>query len=257
MLYDTHAHLNDEAFAADLEETLCRAKAAGVERINVVGCDWETSRQAVALAQKVDAVYAVVGVHPSDSASYCDALEADLLTWGKGSKVVAIGEIGLDYHYDDTDKEMQSTVFRRQIQLAHQLDLPIVIHSRDAFEDTVRILREERGGYDHKGVFHCFSGSWEQAQVCLKLGYDLGFDGPVTFKNSRKLPQIIREMPLERMLVETDCPYLAPEPLRGKRNEPSYVRHVAAKIAEIRGITMEMVEKITYENGCRLFHGHP
>lgn len=253
MLYDTHAHLNDEAFAQDLEETLARAREAGVTRINVVGCDWETSRQAVALAEQYAEIYAVVGIHPSDSHTYSDAIEADLLSWGKRGKVVAIGEIGLDYHYDDTDEATQDIVFRRQIRLAHRLDLPLVIHSRDAMEETLRVLKEERGEDGHKGVFHCFSGSWEQAQSCLKLGYYLGFDGPLTFKNAKKPVRVVEQMPLDRLLVETDCPYLSPEPRRGRRNEPAHVRYVAGKVAELRGITAEEAERVTFKNGCHLF----
>jgi TatD DNase family protein len=253
MLYDTHAHLNDKAFALDLEETLLRARDADVTRINVAGCDWETSRQAVAMAERYDEIYAVIGVHPSDSRSYNDALEADLLTWGKSDNVVAIGEIGLDYHYDDTDAKTQDIVFRRQIRMAKILSLPLVIHSRDAMEDTLRILEEECGEKPHKGVFHCFSGSWEQAQVCLKLGYYLGFDGPLTFKNAKKPVRVVEQMPLDRLLIETDCPYLSPEPRRGRRNEPAHVRYVAEKVAELRGISVEEVERITFENGCHLF----
>lgn len=253
MLYDTHAHLNDEAFAEDLAAVLSRAKEAGVDRINVVGCDWETSRQAVALAAQYAEIYAVVGVHPSDSSTYDEALEADLLSWGKEEKVVAIGEVGLDYHYDDTDRETQHKVFRRQIRLAQSLDLPLVIHSRDAFEDTLGILTEELGENDHKGVFHCFSGSWEQAQSCLKRGYYLGFDGPLTFKNAKKPVRVVEQMPLDRLLIETDCPYLSPEPRRGQRNEPAHLRYVAAKVADLREISVEEAERVTYENGCRLF----
>lgn len=253
MLYDTHAHLNDEAFAGDLAATLLRAREAGVSRINVVGCDWETSRQAVALAEQYDEIYGVVGIHPSDSKTYSDELEADILSWGQREKVVAIGEIGLDYHYDDTDREIQDIVFRRQIRLAKKLDLPLVIHSRDAFEDTLGLLREEIGESGHKGVFHCFSGSWEQARVCLELGYYLGFDGPLTFKNAKKPARVVEQMPLNRLLIETDCPYLSPEPRRGRRNEPAHVRFVAEKVAELRNISIEEAERVTFENGRRLF----
>lgn len=253
MLYDTHAHLNDEAFAGDLAAVLSRGKEAGVGLINVVGCDWETSRQAVALAEQYAEIYAVVGVHPSDSGTYSPAMEADLLSLAKKEKVVAIGEIGLDYHYDNTDRDTQHKVFRRQIRLAQRLDLPLVIHSRDAFDDTLGILKEELGESGHNGVFHCFSGSWEQAQACLKYGYYLGFDGPLTFKNAKKPVRVVEQMPLDRLLIETDCPYLSPEPRRGRRNEPAHVRYVAAKAAELRGISVEEVERVSCENGRRLF----
>ena len=253
-LYDTHAHLNDDAFAEDAAAAFERAFAAGVERINIVGCDEKTSAEAVAFSRQYENVYAVVGVHPSDSEPYDDALEEKLRHWAATEKVVAIGEIGLDYHYeDDVPPEHQQKIFRRQLRLSLELGLPIVIHSRDAMEDTVRILREEQPPEGFRGVFHCFSGSWEQAKICLELGFCLGFDGPVTFKNAKKAVRVVTEMPLERLLIETDCPYMAPEPLRGRRNEPAYVAHIAAKIAELRGLTAEEVAKITYENGCTLF----
>lgn len=254
MLYDTHAHLNDEAFAEDAEAALVRALDAGVTKINIVGCDPQMSAKAVEMAEKYDAVYAVVGIHPSDADKYDEAVEEQLRQWAALEKVVAIGEIGLDYHFeDDVDHDIQREVFRRQLCLASELNMPVVIHSRDAMDDTVRIIREEQPEGGFRGVFHCFSGSWEQAKVCLKLGFYIGFDGPLTFKNSRKLPKVASEMPLERLLIETDCPYMAPEPVRGRRNEPAYVKHIAAKVAQLRGISPEDAGRISYENGCRLF----
>ena len=254
MLYDTHAHLNDEAFAEDAEAALHRALDAGVTKINIVGCDPEMSAMAVEMAEKYEAVYAVVGIHPSDADKYDEAMEEQLRRWSAQEKVVAIGEIGLDYHFeDDIDHDIQRDVFRRQLRLARELQMPVVIHSRDAMEDTVRIIREEQPEGGFRGVFHCFSGSWEQAKVCLDLGFYIGFDGPLTFKNSKKLPKVASEMPLDRLLIETDCPYMAPEPVRGRRNEPANVKHIAAKVAELRGISVEEAERVTYENGCRLF----
>lgn len=254
MLYDTHAHLNDEAFLEDAEEALQRALDAGVTRINVVGCDPEMSAKAVELAEKHEAIYAAVGIHPSDADKYDDAFEEQLRRWAALDKVVAIGEIGLDYHYeDDIAHDIQQDVFRRQLRLAKELMLPVVIHSRDAMEDTVRILREEQPEDGFRGVFHCFSGSWEQAQVVLDMGFYIGFDGPLTFKNSKKLPRVAMEMPADRILIETDCPYMAPEPKRGRRNEPALVGYVSAKVAELRGISEEEAAQLTYENGCRLF----
>lgn len=254
MLYDTHAHLNDEAFAEDAEAALVRALDAGVTKINIVGCDPQMSAKAVEMAEKYDAVYAVVGIHPSDADKYDEAVEEQLRQWAVLEKVVAIGEIGLDYHFeDDVDHDIQREVFRRQLCLASELNMPVVIHSRDAMDDTVRIIREEQPEGGFQGVFHCFSGSWEQAKVCLELGFYIGFDGPLTFKNSRKLPKVASEMPLERLLIETDCPYMAPEPVRGRRNEPAYVKHIAAKVAQLRGISPEDAGRISYENGCRLF----
>ena len=209
---------------------------------------------AVEMAEKYEAVYAVVGIHPSDADKYDGAMEEQLRRWSAQEKVVAIGEIGLDYHFeDDIDHDIQRDVFRRQLRLARELQMPVVIHSRDAMEDTVRIIREEQPEGGFRGVFHCFSGSWEQAKVCLDLGFYIGFDGPLTFKNSKKLPKVASEMPLDRLLIETDCPYMAPEPVRGRRNEPANVKHIAAKVAELRGISVEEAERVTYENGCRLF----
>ena len=254
MLYDTHAHLNDEAFAEDAESALHRALDAGVTKINIVGCDPRMSAMAVEMAEKYEAVYAVVGIHPSDADKYDGAMEEQLRRWSAQEKVVAIGEIGLDYHFeDDIDHDIQRDVFRRQLRLARELQMPVVIHSRDAMEDTVRIIREEQPEGGFRGVFHCFSGSWEQAKVCLDLGFYIGFDGPLTFKNSKKLPKVASEMPLDRLLIETDCPYMAPEPVLGRRNEPVHVKHIAAKVAELRGISVEEAERVTYENGCRLF----
>ena len=254
MLYDTHAHLNDEAFAEDAESALHRALDAGVTKINIVGCDPRMSAMAVEMAEKYEAVYAVVGIHPSDADKYGEAMEEQLRRWSAQEKVVAIGEIGLDYHFeDDIDHDIQRDVFRRQLRLARELQMPVVIHSRDAMEDTVRIIREEQPEGGFRGVFHCFSGSWEQAKVCLDLGFYIGFDGPLTFKNSKKLPKVASEMPLDRLLIETDCPYMALEPVRGRRNEPANVKHIAAKVAELRGISVEEAERVTYENGCRLF----
>ena len=254
LLYDTHAHLNDEAFAEDAAEALQRALDAGVNKINVVGCDPQMSALAVALAEEHDSIYAAVGIHPSDADKYDDAFEEQLREWAKREKVVAIGEIGLDYHYDDDiPHDIQQDVFRRQLILAKELDLPVVIHSRDAFDDTLRILKEVQPEGNYCGVFHCFSGSWEQAQLCLELGFYIGFDGPLTFKNAKKAVRVATEMPLDRILIETDCPYMAPEPKRGRRNEPALVGYIAAKLGEIRGISAEEAARITYENGCRLF----
>lgn len=253
MLYDTHCHINDKAFSQDMAEVIARAKEMGVKEMNVVGCDWESSLAAVEIAQKEQGIYAVVGVHPSDSHTYCDELEEALYNWAKEEKVVAIGEIGLDYHYPDTDKEVQAIVFRRQLKVAHEVGLPIVIHTRDAMSDTFKILKEERQPGDYQGVFHCYSGSYEDALIALKMGFYLGVDGPLTYPNSRKLPEIVKKIPLERLLIETDCPYLTPQQYRGKRNEPSYVMFVAEKIAQLRDITYEEVAKATTDNAHRLF----
>ncbi|MDO4542222.1 MAG: TatD family hydrolase [Bacillota bacterium] len=254
MFYDTHCHLNDKAYRDDMAEVIVAAHESGVAEMNVVGCDWDTSSQAVEIAKKEEGIYAVVGVHPSDSGTYCDELEAALYAWAEEEKVVAIGEIGLDYHYDDTDKTVQEIVFRRQLKVAHDVGLPIVIHSRDAMADTLRILKEERQISDYRGVFHCYSGSYEDALKAIKMGFYIGVDGPLTYPNSRKLPEIVKKLPLERILIETDCPYLTPQQFRGKRNQPAYVRFVAEKIAELRQISVEEVAAATTENAHRLFH---
>ncbi len=253
-LYDTHAHLNDDAFKDDQREAVARAEEAGVCLMNIVGCDPESSAEAVAMAHRYELIRAVVGIHPSDSDRYDDAFETRLKKWAEDEKVVAIGEIGLDYHYeDDVPHDIQRDVFRRQLRLAEEVDLPVVIHCRDALGDTLAILREERERAPLCGVFHCFSGSYEQAIDCLELGFYLGFDGPLTFKNAKKPVRAAAQIPIDRILIETDCPYMAPEPVRGRRNEPAYVRHIAAKLAEIRGISAEEAAEITYANGCRLF----
>ncbi len=254
MFYDTHCHINDDAFAKDMDEVIKISRENGVNEMNVVGCDWESSLAAVEIARREKGIFAVVGVHPSDSHTYCDELEEALYNWAKEEKVVAIGEIGLDYHYDNTDKEVQAIVFRRQLKVAHDLAMPIVIHSRDAMADTFKILKEERRQGDYHGVFHCYSGSYEDALKAVKMGFYIGIDGPLTYPNSRKLPEIVKKLPLERLLIETDCPYLTPQQFRGKRNQPAYVRFVAEKLAEIRGITLEEAAKATRDNALRLFH---
>ncbi len=254
MLFDTHCHLNDEAFISDMEDVIAHAHEHGVTRMNVVGCDWESSMKAVEIAEDHEGIYAIVGVHPGDADTYCDELEEDLRKWADHEKVIAIGEIGLDYHYEDNpSKEVQEIVFRRQIRLAREVGLPIVIHSRDAMEDTMRVLKEERREGDYRGIFHCFSGSYEQSLVCLKMGFHISVGGPLTYPNSRKLPRIVEKLPLDRLLVETDCPYLSPQPRRGKRNEPANVRFVAEKIAELRDTTSEEIAAKTTANAMRLF----
>ncbi len=252
MLFDSHAHLNDPQFSDDLTEVLVRAKENGVRKIAVVGFDWESSKKAVELAGANQELYAVVGVHPHDAEGFCSETEESLRSWAKDEKVVAIGEIGLDYYRDLSPRDIQQIVFRRQLALAYELDLPISIHSRDAMEDLIQILKEEKKG-EYRGILHCYSGSYEQAQILLRLGFHISFAGPLTFPNARKLPEIAAKIPLDRILIETDCPYLSPQPRRGKRNEPANVRFVAEKIAEIRGITPEEVAAATYDNACHVF----
>ncbi|WP_134702852.1 TatD family hydrolase [Ammoniphilus sp. YIM 78166] len=252
MLFDTHAHLNAEQFNEDQEEVIRRAKENGVTRIVNIGFNRETIPTSVALAEKYDFIYTAVGWHPQDAK---DMLEEDydwLRELSKHEKVVAIGEIGLDYYWDTSPRDIQQVVFRRQIQLAKELKLPIVIHNRDAHQDVVDILREENAA-EVGGIMHCFSGSLEMAKQCLDMNFYISFGGPVTFKNAKKPKEIAQEIPLDRLLIETDCPYLTPEPYRGKRNETGYVRYVAEAIAQLRGMSTEELAYHTMENAKRLF----
>lgn len=253
MLFDSHSHINDKAFAKDLPEVLQRAAEADVTKIAVVGADWESSISAVEFAKTYPQCYAIVGIHPHDADTYCDEMEEAFVRWGKEEgKVVAIGEIGLDYYRDLSPRDVQQIVFRRQIRIALDLGLPFSIHTRDAMEDTMRVLKEEQKG-EYRGIFHCFSGSWEQAKLALKLGFHISLAGPVTFPNAPKFAKVAEQVPLERLLIETDCPYLSPQPRRGKRNEPANVRFVAEKIAALRKLDVEEVEAATYQNTCKLF----
>lgn len=252
MLFDTHAHLNVEAFDEDREEVIQRARAQGVSRIVNIGFNRETIPSSMALAEKYDFIYSAVGWHPQDA---IDMKEGDL-EWIESlcahPKVVAIGEIGLDYYWDTSPKDVQQRVFREQIRLARRLKLPIIIHNRDAHQDVVTILKEEKAA-EVGGIMHCFSGSWEIAKACLDMNFYISFGGPVTFKNARQPKEVLAKVPLDRLLIETDCPYLTPHPYRGKRNESSYVRYVAEVAAEIKGMTCEELSKITSENAVSLF----
>ncbi len=252
MLFDTHVHLNDDQFNDDLEEVIERARRNGVGRVVVGGVDEKTIKRAIELIDMYDFMYAAIGWHPVDAIDLTD----DHLDWIQEltahPKVVAIGEIGLDYHWDKSPKDVQQAVFRRQIQLAKKLDLPIIIHNREATEDVVKILEEE-GAEEVGGIMHCFSGSPETAKRCLDMNFYISLGGPVTFKNAVKPKEVAKEVPLDRLLIETDCPYLAPHPFRGKRNEPSYVKLVAEQIAALKEISLDEVAKATTENANRLF----
>lgn len=252
MLFDTHAHLNAEQFDTDLEEVIARAKAEEVERIVVVGFDKPTITRAMELIEEYDFIYAAIGWHPVDA---IDMTEEDL-SWIKElsfhEKVVAIGEMGLDYHWDKSPKDVQKEVFRKQIALAKEVNLPIIIHNRDATEDVVTILKEE-GAEEVGGIMHCFTGSAEVARQCMDMNFYISFGGPVTFKNAKKPKEVAKEIPNDRLLIETDCPFLTPHPFRGKRNEPSYVKYVAEQLAELKGLTYEEIASITTENAKRLF----
>ena len=251
MLFDTHAHYDDQRFDSDRDALLRSLPEKNVGLVVNPGCDLSTSRTAVDLAQKYDFIYAAVGIHPENCADFVPEQMESLRQLAKEPKVVAIGEIGLDYYWpENPPRELQQDVLRRQLQLAEELSLPVIIHDRDAHADTLSIVREFPGV---KGVFHCFAGSVEMAQELLKMGWMLSFNGAATFKNAKKAPEVIAAVPLERLMIETDAPYLTPVPHRGERNDSSYVRFVAEKIARIKGLSPEEVERVTLENGRRFF----
>jgi len=252
MLFDSHAHIDDEKFDADREQVIQRALENGVTGIINVGATMASSARSVALAAQYANIYAAVGIHPHDAQ---EALETDyeqLAAWSKQDKVLAIGEIGLDYYYELSPRDVQRAVFVRQIDVARQMNMPFIIHDRDAHGDILDIVKSEAKGLS--GVFHCFSGSLEMAKEVIKLGFYISIAGPVTFKNAAKLPEIVAGIPLERLLVETDCPYLTPHPHRGKRNEPAYVRIVAEQVASLRGLELSALAEITSANVQRLFN---
>ena len=251
MLFDTHAHYDDEAFDEDRKALLDSMTEKGVGLIVNPGCTVETSRQAVAMAEQYDYIYAAVGIHPENCGDFTDDDIGILRTLAQHDKAVAIGEIGLDYYWEENPpREWQQMVLRKQMALAAELKLPVIIHDREAHADTLAIVKEFP---QVRGVFHCYSGSVEDARTLLKMGWMLSFNGAITFKNARKAPEVIAEVPMERIMIETDSPYLTPVPHRGKRNDSGYVRLVAEKIAEIKSITAEEVEQITFDNGKRFF----
>lgn len=250
-LVDTHCHLDLEQFDGDRAQVLERARAAGVERILVVGFAPERWGPALRLARSEPDVVVAVGLHPTEAARYDDAIEADIREAAAEAPVCAIGEIGLDYYWMTAPAEVQRRAFLRQIALARDLDLPFIVHQRDAAEDALAVLEE--AGPPHRGVMHCFTGDPAYAERCLALGMYLGIGGAVTFRNARDLHEAVRTVPLERLVLETDAPYMTPSPHRGKRNEPAYVRLVAERVAELRGIPVEEVAEVTTANAARLF----
>ncbi|QBQ06534.1 TatD family hydrolase [Sporosarcina pasteurii] len=252
MFIDTHVHLNADQYEEDVEEVIERALEAGVSKMVVIGFDRKTIRKAMELTERYPFIYAVVGWHPVDAV---DCTEEDL-EWIESlaahPKVVGIGEMGLDYYWDKSPKEVQQKLFRRQIQLAKKVNLPIVIHNRDATADVVRILKEEEAE-QVGGIMHCFSGSVEIAKECITMNFLISLGGPVTFKNAKGPKQVAKEIPLNKLLIETDAPYLTPHPHRGKRNEPVYVTLVAEEIAKLKEVSIEEVASITTENALKLF----
>lgn len=252
MLFDTHVHLNDDQYKEDLEEVISRAKEEGVSNMVVVGFDRKTITRAMELIETYDFLYAAIGWHPVDAIDMTDEDLAWIEELSRHEKVVAIGEMGLDYHWDKSPKDVQKRVFREQIRLAKKVKLPIVIHNREATADIMEILKEENAA-EVGGIMHCFSGSPEVAKECLDMNFYISLGGPVTFKNAKKPKEVAAAVPMEKLLIETDCPYLAPHPNRGKRNEPAYVKLVAQQIAEIKGIDLEEVAERTAANARKLF----
>ena len=251
MVFDTHAHMNDRAFDADRDAVMASLPGSGVGLLMNAGCNLESSGACIALAETYDFAYAAVGAHPDSADEVCDEiLEKYRKLCKLHNKVKAIGEIGLDYHYEDIPREIQKKAFIAQMELAKELDLPVIVHEREAHQDGLEIVKQFP---TVKGVFHCYSGSAEMARQLVDLGWYIGFTGVLTFKNAKKAIEAAQAIPLERIVVETDCPYMSPEPFRGKRNDPSRVGLVADKLAEIRGITPEEARAITFENGKRLY----
>lgn len=251
MLTDSHAHIDDDRFDADRDAVLERATAAGIELIINIGADIASSARSIALAEKYSQIYAAVGMHPHDAKDMQEQDYNQLLRWASHPKVVAIGEIGLDYHYDLSPRPVQKEVFLRQLDIARQTGKPFIIHEREAHADTFEIVRTAAKGLE--GVFHCFSGSVETAREYLKLGFYISVAGPVTFPKSAKTKEVAKYVPLDRLLVETDSPYLTPQAFRGRRNEPAHVRLVAEEIAALRNLPLNELALATTENARRLF----
>ena len=250
MLFDTHAHLNDSAFNEDRDTLISGLPEQGVGLVMHPGCNLADSLKAVALAEKYPFVYAAVGTHPDTADEVNEAVIEKYRSLCGHEKVKAIGEIGLDYYYETIPRQVQLKAFRMQMELAREIGLPVIVHERDAHEDGMQVVKEFP---DVTGVFHCYSGSAEMAKELVKMGWYIGFTGVLTFKNARKAVETAQAIPLERIVLETDCPYMAPEPFRGKRNDPGYLYRMAERLAELRGLSVEEIQAITTENGKRLY----
>ncbi len=251
MLFDTHAHLNDPAFDADRENLMNGLAEKGVGFVMNAGCSLESSRDIVRMAENYPWLYASVGSHPDSADEVNEEVIEEYKKLCKLSpKVKAIGEIGLDYYYEDIPREIQKNAFRMQMELAKEVDLPVIIHEREAHDDGMRIVKEFPGV---TGVFHCYSGSAEMARQLVNMGWYIGFTGVLTFKNARKAVETAERIPLDRIVLETDCPFMAPEPFRGKRNDPGYLYRMAERLAEIRGMSVAEIENVTTENAKRLY----
>ena len=251
MLFDTHAHMDDRSFDDDREALLRSLPEQGIHLLMNPGCSLESSRNASKLSQEYDYIYAAAGSHPDVADEVNEAVLEEYRTLCKlNPKIRAIGEIGLDYHYEDIPREVQKEAFRAQMALARELNLPVIVHEREAHEDGMKIVEEFP---EVTGVFHCYSGSLEMAKWFVKRGWYIGFTGVLTFKNARKAIEVAANIPPDRLVIETDCPYMAPEPFRGRRNDPGKLYRMAEKLAEIRGMTVEEIHAITVENGKRLY----
>jgi len=252
MIFDTHAHYDDEVFDGDRDGLLKRMHQDGIGCIVNIGAGVPSTQKTVALSEAYDFIYAAVGVHPSEVADLTDADIAWLKELAGREKVLAVGEIGLDYHYDEPAREVQIKWFKRQLELAREVKLPVCIHSRDAAQDTLEIMKEAHSE-EIGGVIHCFSYSWGMAEIYLAMGFYLGIGGVVTFKNSRKLKEVVEKAPMEQIVLETDAPYLSPEPYRGMRNTSLNLKYVAEQIAELKGMTSDEVIRITWDNARKLY----
>jgi len=249
MFVDVHAHLDDEAFDTDRQEIIKKIEEAGIIVVNA-GSDMASSRFSVKLAEEFDFIYACVGIHPHEAKKVEKDYLTELEELAKSPKVIAIGEIGLDYYYGSSEKDAQQKVFREQIELAKSLNLPVVVHDRDAHKDTADILKNIK---PERGLMHCYSGSLEMAQEFIEMNFYFSFGGVITFKNAKRPKEVAAKLPSDRILLETDCPYMSPEPYRGKRNDPTRIPIIAAQMAALRGVMLEEIERITYSNFNRLF----
>ena len=256
MLFDSHAHLDDSRFDNDRETVILNAHKNRINRIINVGADIKSCYTSLELAQKYKFIFSACGIHPHDADTYTDDIERQLRLISADPNTVAIGEIGLDYYYDNSPREIQKTAYSKQLRLAGELDLPVIIHDRDAHKDCLDILKKEKTP-ELKGVFHCYSGSAEMVKEIVALGFFVSFTGVITFKNARKTLEAVKAVPLDRLLVETDCPYMSPEPMRGKRNIPDYVKHTALKMAQIHEIDFDEFCTVLWDNTHRLFSRLP
>lgn len=252
MIFDTHTHYNDDQYNEDRKQVLEGLEAAGVKKLVNISASWQDLQDTLVLMKEYPFVYAAVGIHPDHVGELNEERMKLLQGYCKEEKVLAVGEIGLDYHWMTEPKEVQKEWFIKQLNLAKEENLPVVIHSRDASQDTFDIMKAEHAG-STGGIIHCYSGSVEMAKEYVKLGYYLGIGGVVTFKNSKVLKNVVREIPLEHLVIETDCPYLAPTPFRGKRNTSAYLSYVVKEIAELKGVSTEVVEEITWKNACKVY----